>query len=156
MRTLPKSILSSLFLHSVTRISCTCPFSPALLRLFHLFSLFLLHPRVRQSPFMASFPPSLFLFPSHRLRFIPLLRALYPSALFSCHLPLSFLLPLQSSLPLVSPTLPTPLTCSSSRRPPPFQLDSLTAYPLSVARRRSSCVFRQLCLCLAPVHSFLL
>lgn len=127
----------SLFFPSTLVTSCTCPFPPALLPLFHLFSLFLLHPRVCQSPFIASFPPSLFLFPSLRLRFVPLLRAFCPSALFSC-------------LPLSRPPSPfaplrISLTCPPSRRPPPFQLDSLAAYPLSVARRRSLGVLRYLC-----------
>lgn len=116
---------------------------PALSPLYHLFSLFLLRPRVRLSPFMASFPPSLPVSPpsayvSSRCfaRSVPLLS----STAFSLSLCLSLL-----------PSL-HPLTCPPSRRPPPFQLDSLAAYPLSVVGRRSLCVSRDFrYLCLTPV-----
>lgn len=100
---------------------------------FHLFSLFLLRPRVRLSPFMASFPPSLFLFPLPP----PTFRPSAPASLRQLALPLP---PAPPPCPpsLARSSSPPPPTCPPSpRRPPPFQLDSLAANPLSVGRRRS-------------------
>lgn len=120
----------------------------------HLFSLFLLRPRVRLSPFMASFPPSLFLFPLPPPTFRPA-RLAASRVMSLCSLPLPSLF-LSLCLSLSLPLAPAPSDVPPSRRPPPFQLDSLAAYPLSVVRRRSSCVFRDSYLCLAPVDSLLL
>lgn len=84
---------------------------------YHLFSLFLLRPRVRLSPFMASFPPSLFLFSP--------LSAHVSSRCFARYIPFLSFNPLSLLL----------------RQPPPFQFDSLAANPLSVVRWQSLCMF---------------
>lgn len=88
---------------------------------------------------MASFPPSLFLFPLPPPTFRPSLPPTFPAPVL--------LLPPATCLP-------------SPRRPPPFQLDSLAANPLSVGRRQScgACLefYPPVCMCVffSSVRSF--